>query len=49
MVRPREKSKDFLDIRGFSWLTQTKKGEKFEEKRRAFRMETVSGPRAFFG
>jgi hypothetical protein len=39
----------FLDIRGFSWLTQTKKGEKFEEKRRAFRMETVSGPRAFFG
>jgi len=40
---------DFSDIRGFSWLTQTKKGEKFEEKRRAFRMETVSGPRAFFG
>ncbi len=37
------------DIRDFSWLTQTKKGEEFEEKRRAFRMETFGGPLAFFG
>jgi 3-methyladenine DNA glycosylase Tag len=36
------------DIRGFSWLTQTKKWEGFEEKRRAFRMEMVGRPSAFF-
>jgi hypothetical protein len=35
-----------LDIRGFSWLTQTKSVEKL--KKRAFRMETVGGPLAFF-
>jgi transposase len=39
---------DKLDIRGFSWLTQTKKWEGFEEKRRAFRMEMVGRPSAFF-
>jgi hypothetical protein len=37
------------DIRGFSWLTQAKKESEFEEKRRAFKMEMVGGPLAFFG
>jgi hypothetical protein len=37
------------DIRGSSWLTQAKKEWEFEEKRRAFRMEMVGGPLAFFG
>jgi hypothetical protein len=30
-------------------LTQRKKEQEFEEKRRAFRMEMVGGPLAFFG
>jgi hypothetical protein len=37
------------DIRGFSWLTQTKRGEEFGEENRAFRMETVGGPLVFMG
>jgi hypothetical protein len=37
------------DIRGFSWLTQSKKESEFKEMRRAFRMEMGGGPLAFFG
>jgi hypothetical protein len=42
-------SSPFMDIRGFSWLTQSKKESEFKEMRRAFRMEMGGGPLAFFG
>jgi hypothetical protein len=37
----------FLDIRGFSWLTQAKSAE--ELKKRAFRTEIMGGRAAYFG